>query len=90
MVSPVFPAAAIASVPAEVGGTAGAAANSSRQLGLALGIAVCGAIFATGTGRGDTGGTQGVVHALVFCGLLALVSGALAAWLPRQPAPVAH
>jgi MFS family permease len=92
VVSPVFPAVAIAAVPPAYGGTAGAAANSSRQLGLALGVAICGALFtrrdagpvATGVGSA-AGGTAGVADAMFCCGVLALVTGALAGWLLRSP-----
>jgi MFS family permease len=78
VVSPVFPAAAIASVPPSHGGTAGAAANSSRQLGLALGIALSGAVY---TGAG--GGTSGLVSAVVLNAVLALVGGPLSGYLQR-------
>nr|WP_042197670.1 MFS transporter [Kibdelosporangium sp. MJ126-NF4]CEL23104.1 Putative integral membrane efflux protein [Kibdelosporangium sp. MJ126-NF4]CTQ90241.1 Putative integral membrane efflux protein [Kibdelosporangium sp. MJ126-NF4] len=86
MVSPVFPAVAIASVPPAYGGTAGAAANSSRQLGLALGIALCGTIY---RGHGPQT-TDGIVGAMLFCAALAILSGLVAARLLRshQPAHV--
>lgn len=83
MVSPVFPAVAIAAVPPAYGGTAGAAANSSRQLGLALGIALCGTLY-----RGqepDT--TGGIVAAMLFCAVLAVLSGLLGARLLRDHQP---
>ncbi|MGW7536149.1 MFS transporter [Amycolatopsis sp. NPDC054798] len=83
IVSPVFPAVAIASVPAEYGGTAGAAANSSRQLGLALGIAVTGAVYAT-RGEGSAGATQGVLLVLLLCGVVAVGSGLVGGWLLRD------
>ncbi|HEX4250089.1 MAG TPA: MFS transporter [Pseudonocardia sp.] len=93
MVSPVFPAVAIAAVPPAFGGTAAAAANSSRQLGLALGIAICGALFARrttgaeapGSATGAEAGAAGVADALLCCGVLALVTGAVAWWLLRTP-----
>ncbi|RZS36514.1 MFS transporter [Herbihabitans rhizosphaerae] len=78
MVSPVFPAVAIASVPSAFGGTAGAAANSSRQLGMALGIATCGSIY-----RGGSDPTVGIVTGLLFCAVLAIVGGLAAARLLR-------
>ncbi|GAA4524246.1 MFS transporter [Amycolatopsis samaneae] len=79
MVSPVFPAVAIAAVPASYGGTAGAAANSSRQLGLALGIALCGTLYS-----GHSGSPTGaIVLVLLFCAGVALVGGVLTAWLLR-------
>ncbi|QWF79336.1 Multidrug resistance protein Stp [Amycolatopsis sp. CA-230715] len=79
MVSPVFPAVAIAAVPAAFGGTAGAAANSSRQLGLALGIALCGTIY-RGHGENATGG---VASTMLCCAALAVLSGLVGAWLLR-------
>jgi MFS family permease len=83
MVSPVFPAVAIAAVPPAYGGTAGAAANSSRQLGLALGIAICGAIY-TGQQLGSPAAAAGAVaDAMLCCGVLALVTGTAAGWLLR-------
>nr|BFE98513.1 hypothetical protein GCM10020241_01890 [Streptoalloteichus tenebrarius] len=81
IVSPVFPAVAIAAVPPSYGGTAGAAANSSRQLGLALGIALCGTIY-RGHGQDTTGG---VVQTLLCCAALAMASGLVAAHLLRRP-----
>ena len=88
-VSPVFPAVAIAAVPPAYGGTAAAAANSSRQLGLALGIAICGALFtrhSSGSAVGSAaGGTARVADSMLCCGVLALVTGALAWWLLRSP-----
>ncbi|ALG08500.1 MFS transporter [Kibdelosporangium phytohabitans] len=81
MVSPVFPAVAIAAVPPAYGGTAGAAANSSRQLGLALGIALCGTIY---RGQGQQT-TSGIVAAMVFCASLAVLSGLVAGALLRRP-----
>ncbi|WP_037075098.1 MFS transporter [Pseudonocardia spinosispora] len=82
MVSPVFPAVAIAAVPPSYGGTAGAAANSSRQFGLALGIALCGTLY-TSQGPGLGNATSGLVLAMSVCAALALVSGLACAWLLR-------
>ncbi|WP_163510551.1 MFS transporter [Fodinicola acaciae] len=81
IVSPVFPAVAIAAVPPAFGATAGAAANGARQLGLALGIALCGVIFAA---TGHFSPTAGLLNAMVCCGVLALVTGALGGWLLRR------
>ncbi|GHF66306.1 MFS family permease [Amycolatopsis bartoniae] len=84
IVSPVFPAVAIAAVPEAFGGTAGAAANSARQLGLALGVALAGTIFTAG--QGDTHDTtNGLTAVMTACGATALVTGALGAWLLRKP-----
>lgn len=78
VVSPVLPAVAATSVPAERAGTAAAAANSARQLGLTIGIAVCGALSQT------TRPTQGLVAALIVSGLVALFGGGTAAALLRR------
>ncbi|HEY3686066.1 MAG TPA: MFS transporter [Streptosporangiaceae bacterium] len=82
VVSPVFPAVAVASVPPAYAGTAGAAANSSRQLGLALGIAVCGTVYHA-LSHAAGGATTGLAAALAGAGLLALVCGAVAVRLLR-------
>lgn len=78
VVSPVLPAVAATSVPAERVGTAAAAANSARQLGLTIGIAVCGALSQS------TRPTYGLVAALVVSGLVALCGGGTAAALLRR------
>lgn len=87
VVSPVLPAVATASVPPSHAGTAGAAANSARQLGLALGVATCGTVFHSfpPTARGTV---TGVTGALVVCGILAIACGALAARLLRRTRPL--
>ncbi|MFC4909497.1 MFS transporter [Actinomadura gamaensis] len=77
IVSPVLPAVAMASVPARYAGTAGAAANAARQFGLTLGVAICG-IFT------HTVHAAGVRSALVLCGLLATLTGAIAVLLLRH------
>ncbi|HZZ50942.1 MAG TPA: MFS transporter [Pseudonocardia sp.] len=77
-VSPVLPAVAIGSVPPAYGGTAGAAANGSRQLGLTMGIALCATAYAR-----SGGGSAGLVSAFGLCAAVALVGGALAMWLLR-------
>ncbi|MGI5232334.1 MFS transporter [Actinoallomurus sp. CA-142502] len=80
VVSPVLPAVATTAVPPSHAGTAGAAANSARQLGLALGVATCGTVFHS---RPPTpgGAAAGVTGALAVCGILAVTCGALAAGL---------
>jgi hypothetical protein len=82
VVSPAFPSVAIGSVPPAYGGTAGAAANSARQLGLTLGIAICGTLFAE---RRDSPATMvtGLLAAYLFSGGLAVVGGTAAWWLLR-------
>lgn len=76
--SPVLPAVAIAAVPVHYAGTASAAANAARQLGLALGVAVCGTITHSAT-------TGGVSVALAAGGALAIAAGTMAARLLRRP-----
>jgi len=49
VVSPALPAVAMAAAPVRYAGTASAAANASRQLGLAVGIAACASVAHTGT-----------------------------------------
>jgi EmrB/QacA subfamily drug resistance transporter len=87
IVSPVLPAVAAASVPPARAGTAAAAANAARQLGLTIGIALCGALSQTAHTSGST--TGGVVAALIACGAVALCGGAISAVLlrPAEAAP---
>lgn len=86
IVSPVLPAVAATSVPPERAGVAAAAANAARQLGLTIGIALCGTI----SRAADTGGgpaTGAVVTALFASGAVALCGGAISAMLFRCEAP---
>lgn len=48
LVSPAIAGAALAAVPAERSGMAGGAVNTFRQLGYALGVAVCGTVLTSG------------------------------------------
>jgi MFS family permease len=82
IVSPVLPAVAATSVPPARAGTAAAAANAARQLGLTIGIALCGALSQT-TGVSAVGSTGGLVVALIASGLVALCGGAVSAVLLR-------
>lgn len=84
IVSPVLPAIAVASAPAERAGTAAAAANAARQLGLTIGIAVCGLIGQT-THSGPSDTTPGLAAALLTCGVIALLGGILSGWLLHDP-----
>ncbi|WP_018179387.1 MFS transporter [Jongsikchunia kroppenstedtii] len=77
IVSPALPAAAIASTADRYAGAASSAANAARQLGLALGIAVCGTITRTAT-------TDSISMALTACGALALGAGVAAVHLLRR------
>jgi len=65
LVSPVLPAIAMSSAPAAHSGVAAAAANSARQLGLALGIALLGTVFH----RYVPGAGDGASHAAYANGL---------------------
>ncbi|MFH8554212.1 MFS transporter [Streptomyces celluloflavus] len=76
LVSPVLPALAMSAAPPEHSGAAAAAANSARQLGLALGIALLGTVFhryVPGTGDGAPPGAYAAGLDAVF--LLAGVIG---------------
>uniref|UniRef100_UPI0021C19A8C MFS transporter n=1 Tax=Frankia tisae TaxID=2950104 RepID=UPI0021C19A8C len=68
MVSPVLPGAAMSDAPAERAGTASATANSSRQFGLAAGIALCGSLFA---GPDEFA----LLWPLVFCAGVGMLTG---------------
>ncbi|WP_454790197.1 MFS transporter [Mycolicibacterium lutetiense] len=82
IVSPVLPAVAVTSVPPERAGVAAAAANAARQLGLTIGIALCGTISqAADAGSGPA--TGAVVAALLTCGVVALCGGAISTVLLR-------
>lgn len=95
IVSPIFPAVAMAAVPSSYSGTAGAAANSARQLGLALGVAFCGGLFASY--RSDAArAADGVVIVFGACAVVALGCALLGAWLlagrttPKESTPPAN
>jgi MFS family permease len=82
IVSPVLPAVAATSVPPDRAGTAAAAANAARQLGLTIGVALCGALAQTGDpGAGIS--TVGLTAALIAAGLVALCGGAISVGLLR-------
>lgn len=68
MVSPVLPGAAMSDAPAERAGTASATANSSRQFGLAVGIALCGSLF---VGPDEFA----LLWPLVFCAGVGMLTG---------------
>ncbi|MGW6688467.1 MFS transporter [Streptomyces sp. NPDC054961] len=66
MISPALAAAAMGAVPPARAGMAGGALNTFRQLGMALGIAVLGAVFQSGLedgleGSGQPHGTAGAL-----------------------------
>ncbi|WP_135454646.1 MFS transporter [Mycobacterium sp. DL99] len=83
IVSPVLPAVAATSVPPARAGVAAAAANAARQLGLTIGIALCGTISQAAHVR-DGASTFAVVVALLTCGAVALCGGAISTVLFRR------
>ncbi|MDF3293940.1 MFS transporter [Streptomyces silvisoli] len=93
IVSPVLPAIAMSSAPPSHSGVAAAAANSARQLGLSLGIAVLGTVFhqyvpGTGTTASRLAYANGLDAAFLLAAVVGLVSGVSAIWLlgTRGPA----
>ncbi|GAA5041497.1 MFS transporter [Nocardia callitridis] len=80
IVSPIFPAVAMSSVPERLGGTAGAAANTARQLGLAWGVALCATMFG---GHATTGVTD-IAAPFLACAVVALISGIVGGLLLRH------
>ncbi|MFV8175338.1 MFS transporter [Mycolicibacterium peregrinum] len=89
IVSPVLPAVAATSVPPARAGVAAAAANAARQLGLTIGIALCGTISQSAqAGSGPTTGV--VVTALITSGAVGLCGGALSALLLRDRRPLSE
>ncbi|WP_418003872.1 MFS transporter [Mycobacterium sp. PDNC021] len=81
IVSPVLPAVAAISVPPARAGTAAAAVNAARQLGLTIGVALCGALAAGDRGAGIS--TPGLSAAFVVAGLVAICGGAISFGLLR-------
>jgi MFS family permease len=82
IVSPVLPAVAAISVPPTRAGTAAAAANAARQLGLTIGVALCGAVAQSGSAGSDTS-ASGLAGALIVAGLVAICGGAVSFALLR-------
>ncbi|MFF2807414.1 MFS transporter [Streptomyces sp. NPDC058000] len=85
LVSPVLPALAMAAAEPAHSGVASAAANSARQLGLALGIALLGTVFrrsvpGTGTGVAPAAYADGLGAVFLVAGSVAAFGG-LVAWL---------
>ncbi|MFV8052069.1 MFS transporter [Mycobacterium sp. 48b] len=83
IVSPVLPAVAATSVPTARAGIAAAAANAARQLGLTLGIAICGTIGQAAR-VSDGPSTFAVVTVLFACSAVALCGGAISFLLLRR------
>jgi len=82
IVSPVLPAVAATSVPPARAGTAAAAVNAARQLGLTIGVALCGALAATGDPAAGIS-TPGLSAAFIVAGLVAICGGAVSFGLLR-------
>ncbi|GAA1599533.1 MFS transporter [Leucobacter chromiireducens] len=78
VISPALPALALAAAPAEVSAAATSGANAARQLGLALGVAVCGSVAAVP----ESGPLAG---AFLVCAVLALSIGILVLRLGAAP-----
>ncbi|MEZ0053309.1 MFS family permease [Mycobacterium sp. MAA66] len=83
IVSPVLPAVATTSVPPARSGTAAAAANAARQLGLTIGVALCGALAQTSDPAAGIS-TGALTAALIACGIVALGGGAISIGLLRD------
>lgn len=83
VVSPVLPAVAATSVPPSGAGVAAAAANASRQLGLTIGVALCGTLSRAASGSG-TPTTPAVVATVLTCGAVGLCGGAIGTVLLRD------
>lgn len=79
IISPALPALALAAAPAGVSAAATSGANAARQLGLALGVAVCGSVAAVP----EPGPLAG---AFVVCAVLALSVGVLVLRVGAAPA----
>jgi hypothetical protein len=97
---PPLSSAVMGAVPHERAGMAGGALNSARQLGLAIGVALLGAVFSALAPGGITGPGPSVALALnmsyTVAGVVALVGAALVFALlrtrdrePRRNGPVA-
>lgn len=74
LISPALPMLALESAPSGYAAAASSAPNAARQLGLALGVAVCGVLARDGSGAG-------VASALICCAALALPCGLLVCWV---------
>ncbi|GAA3096497.1 MFS transporter [Pseudonocardia yunnanensis] len=88
---PPLSSAVMGAVPHERAGMAGGALNSARQLGLAIGVALLGAVFSALAPGGVTGPSPSVAAALntsyAVAGGVAFVGAALVFALVRTPRP---
>jgi MFS family permease len=88
---PPLSSAVMGAVPPERAGMAGGALNSARQLGLAIGVALLGAVFSALAPGGITGPGPSVAAALdtsyAVAGVVALIGASLVFALVRTPRP---
>lgn len=84
---PAMTTSILSSVERHQAGTASAVLNTARQVGGATGVAIFGAIVASGTGVGIVGGVR---SALVISALLLLASSVIAFWSRAGLTPVAQ
>ncbi|MGW1845655.1 MFS transporter [Streptomyces sp. NPDC001966] len=84
MVSPVLPSAAMRDADPSRAGTSAAVANTARQVGLALGTAVCGGLFVGLRAPGRREYTAAVGEAGAVAALVALVAAVSAVVLLRR------
>lgn len=82
IVSPVLPATAMSTAPEAQSGVVAGAANSARQLGLALGIALLGSVFHRYVSAGS-GYVAGLCAVFAVAGGVGVVTGLVACWLLR-------
>ncbi|MEU9502627.1 MFS transporter [Streptomyces sp. NPDC048196] len=88
LVSPVLPATAMSSAPPSHAGVAAAAANSARQLGLALGIALLGTVFhqsAPPPAPSPTAYAHALHTVFLLAATLALTGGLISTHLLSRP-----
>jgi EmrB/QacA subfamily drug resistance transporter len=80
---------AVAGMPVEQAGVAGAVASTSRQVGSSLGVAVTGSIIASGAGAASAGASQAAWAVIAGLGVLVLLVG-LGSTGPRARAAAAR
>ncbi|MFB7913782.1 MFS transporter [Streptomyces sp. NPDC056061] len=84
MVSPVLPSAAMRDADPARAGVASAVANTARQVGLALGVAVCGGLFVGLSEPGRAAYTRALGEVGAVAGAVALATAALAVLLLKR------
>jgi MFS family permease len=94
MVNPAISNSAVAGIPLSQAGVAAAIASTSRQVGVALGVAVSGTVVAASHAHGTdfTRATHTIWWVMTACGavLLALGFAANTAWARASTEKVAH